>query len=257
MSDRNAVEVDVVDDGEDEHEEAPLVAPGAERLSATSSSSPHPHPECRICREGEELPDRPLLTPCDCTGSQAKVHADCLKRWMQARPGGEDDDEAFAEEDNAEDGAGGAPRGRRAAQASFAAPFGRCEVCLAPYRVVTEPHFRGDDPAYRYSRRAAGPVCQGVGLVFMAGCVVLGLYLALQNAERGEAGGEGTPADTTPPPPSAGSLGVLLVLAAATVACSMWALRAVRARWRLAVSEQVLRDVPVRRRAEGGREDSA
>lgn len=38
--------------------------------------------ECRVCRGGPET-DRPLFSPCLCSGSIAVVHQDCLEEWLQ------------------------------------------------------------------------------------------------------------------------------------------------------------------------------
>jgi E3 ubiquitin-protein ligase DOA10 len=37
--------------------------------------------ECRVCRVGGDL-ERPLFTPCKCTGSIGSVHQDCLEAWL-------------------------------------------------------------------------------------------------------------------------------------------------------------------------------
>lgn len=37
--------------------------------------------ECRVCRAGPE-DDRPLYTPCLCSGSIGLVHQDCLEAWL-------------------------------------------------------------------------------------------------------------------------------------------------------------------------------
>lgn len=37
--------------------------------------------ECRVCRGGPE-DDRPLYTPCLCSGSIGLVHQDCLEAWL-------------------------------------------------------------------------------------------------------------------------------------------------------------------------------
>ncbi len=39
--------------------------------------------ECRVCRSGQDLPNRPLYSPCLCTGSIGLVHQDCLENWLQ------------------------------------------------------------------------------------------------------------------------------------------------------------------------------
>jgi E3 ubiquitin-protein ligase MARCH6 len=38
--------------------------------------------ECRVCRMGAE-DDRPLYTPCQCSGSIGSVHQDCLEAWLK------------------------------------------------------------------------------------------------------------------------------------------------------------------------------
>lgn len=70
--------------------------------------------ECRIC--GDDASGRPLIAPCDCAGTSARVHADCLRRWIELRPRGEaargDDEGAL-----------------------------RCEVCRQPYRITWTHRF--------------------------------------------------------------------------------------------------------------------
>jgi E3 ubiquitin-protein ligase MARCH6 len=39
--------------------------------------------ECRVCRGGPDLPQRPLFSPCLCTGSIGLVHQDCLEQWLE------------------------------------------------------------------------------------------------------------------------------------------------------------------------------
>eukprot|EP00937_MAST-01D_sp_MAST-1D-sp2_P002332 g2332.t1 len=39
-------------------------------------------PECRVCR-GEETPDNPLFSPCNCNGSIKFVHQACLEQWLE------------------------------------------------------------------------------------------------------------------------------------------------------------------------------
>ena len=36
--------------------------------------------ECRVCRSSGD--DRPLYSPCKCSGSVGKVHQDCLEQWL-------------------------------------------------------------------------------------------------------------------------------------------------------------------------------
>ena len=38
--------------------------------------------ECRICHEETETDDNRLFRPCDCSGSLAFVHRQCLNRWI-------------------------------------------------------------------------------------------------------------------------------------------------------------------------------
>ena len=40
---------------------------------------------CRICSAQDE--DRTLIHPCDCSGSLAGIHAECLETWIETRPG--------------------------------------------------------------------------------------------------------------------------------------------------------------------------
>lgn len=39
--------------------------------------------QCRICFEPETNTCNPLVSPCDCSGSQAFVHLECLNKWIQ------------------------------------------------------------------------------------------------------------------------------------------------------------------------------
>ena len=45
-------------------------------------------PACRICMDGLDDSDLPLISPCLCRGSLRYVHAGCLNRWraVRARP---------------------------------------------------------------------------------------------------------------------------------------------------------------------------
>jgi len=42
--------------------------------------------ECRICREPGTGTNR-LWMPCDCQGTNAGVHLDCLEEWINTRTG--------------------------------------------------------------------------------------------------------------------------------------------------------------------------
>ena len=69
------------------------------RRGATATAEPEPrqeaqpHPEsedldehgefCRICLESEADGDVVLYRPCDCRGSMAWVHVECLSRWRR------------------------------------------------------------------------------------------------------------------------------------------------------------------------------
>jgi E3 ubiquitin-protein ligase DOA10 len=39
---------------------------------------------CRICRDDESTDA--LISPCDCSGSMAHVHFECLRNWVRRRP---------------------------------------------------------------------------------------------------------------------------------------------------------------------------
>lgn len=64
--------------------------------------------ECRICRESQSV-ERPLKSPCKCSGSVRFVHEDCLRVWLQTTG------------------------------------QSRCELCGTPYRF--QPIYRTDAPA--------------------------------------------------------------------------------------------------------------
>ena len=38
--------------------------------------------ECRICKETNDEPENPLISPCNCIGSVGKVHLNCVDRWV-------------------------------------------------------------------------------------------------------------------------------------------------------------------------------
>ena len=40
---------------------------------------------CRFCWEGEDETQIPLLRHCQCFGTNAYVHTDCLKEWIEVR----------------------------------------------------------------------------------------------------------------------------------------------------------------------------
>ena len=99
---------------------------------ASSDESDDSDPRCRICYEksGE------LLRPCACDGSMAFVHGSCLGKWLAAQ----------------------APHGVSR----------HCDVCRAPWRVVTEPTVgrflksllfggRGSDAIARLLRHVSEP----------------------------------------------------------------------------------------------------
>jgi hypothetical protein len=77
-------------------------------LSAAGPSSPF----CRICHEADSAASGRLLNPCLCRGTQSRVHAACIGRWVTLRS-----------------------RARDGALQST------CEVCRAPLSLAVEyPH---------------------------------------------------------------------------------------------------------------------
>ncbi len=62
------------------HTSAQLQA-GLAADGAASSTSPVTN-QCRFCY-GEE---KPLIQPCNCKGSMAFVHGNCLGKWLETRP---------------------------------------------------------------------------------------------------------------------------------------------------------------------------
>ena len=48
--------------------------------------SPNAAGECRICGETASSRSNPLISPCACRGTIAKVHVQCLQRWIESRP---------------------------------------------------------------------------------------------------------------------------------------------------------------------------
>lgn len=56
------------------------------RNKAAAAAVP-PTAYCRVCFEGAEPGASPLVSPCQCTGSQAVIHRSCLRRWQRAALG--------------------------------------------------------------------------------------------------------------------------------------------------------------------------
>lgn len=51
-------------------------------MSEEWSEEPQEEPlECRVCR-GDAEPDRPLVSPCLCSGSISYCHQSCLEEWL-------------------------------------------------------------------------------------------------------------------------------------------------------------------------------
>ncbi len=53
--------------------------------SSFSSSFSLGRPFCRICHEGGDGDNEPLISPCRCSGSVALVHRQCLERWLSSQ----------------------------------------------------------------------------------------------------------------------------------------------------------------------------
>lgn len=47
-----------------------------------------PESECRICLEGEDSVNNPLICPCQCNGNSKYVHQQCLDTWRFQHPEG-------------------------------------------------------------------------------------------------------------------------------------------------------------------------
>lgn len=39
---------------------------------------------CRICL-GEDEPENPIISPCNCTGSVKFIHLECIKEWLEGK----------------------------------------------------------------------------------------------------------------------------------------------------------------------------
>jgi len=59
-----------------QHAAAPEAAAGVEATDGPLCS-------CRVCHGPAELPDSPLITPCNCRGSIAHIHPACLAEWRR------------------------------------------------------------------------------------------------------------------------------------------------------------------------------
>ena len=111
-----------------------------EKLADTSITSVAS--ECRICKCGPE--EGRLVRACRCRGTSAFVHAACLQRWLQCRPGGAGGRQfSIAMSSNA--------AGREASEASNSQ--WQCEVCKAPYTVKIQ-HRSHFDPQRCCSARS-------------------------------------------------------------------------------------------------------
>jgi hypothetical protein len=68
--------------------QAPGARAGARRRRPPNVPPSHPPPQCRLCWDPESAPPGGLLlSPCRCKGTSAFIHANCLQRWLDMRPG--------------------------------------------------------------------------------------------------------------------------------------------------------------------------
>ena len=122
--------------------------------SAASSLSAPSTEECRICSEGDA--GGALISPCDCRGGSAKVHARCLQRWIAQRPT-EDDIEAL-----------------------------KCEVCRRDYRITVRERFQCDR-RFMCSGGSLRHAAEGGALLFLLGCTLLAFRLVSPGSHAGDA----------------------------------------------------------------------
>ena len=73
-----------IDTTKEENTAEEKLAAGAAQPSSSSLSEEEEEEEeiCRVCR-GPQEEDRPLYTPCLCSGSISHVHQDCLMTWLE------------------------------------------------------------------------------------------------------------------------------------------------------------------------------
>ena len=96
MSSNEDVPVDV-EDLEDASERSSQSEPGVNPEDAASDDAAHEYQQmdvgetsgateseryCRICFDHEDDEENPLISPCNCTGSQKYIHRKCLKTWQ-------------------------------------------------------------------------------------------------------------------------------------------------------------------------------
>ncbi len=62
--------------------DSPTVPLRAEELNEPAGNTADEEAECRVCRSGATV-EKPLYTPCLCSGSIGLVHQDCLESWLQ------------------------------------------------------------------------------------------------------------------------------------------------------------------------------
>ena len=63
------------------HMDAHVAPPPTEESGSTNNATDE-ELECRVCRSGATI-EKPLYTPCLCSGSIGLVHQDCLESWLQ------------------------------------------------------------------------------------------------------------------------------------------------------------------------------
>lgn len=167
--------------------------------------------ECRICRENGTT-ERPLISPCECTGSMKTVHGDCLQRWMHSRPRTVDEETGELIENITDNDI--------------------CEVCHTPYRYGVEYRYQGNNPSYYLSVPALGHTAQCGWLTLLALAVLYGLY-TVRSDDKNNAESS-TTSDYV----------VLGIFFLAAIIGTIYASKAIYLRWRRSVSAEILVDIP-------------
>lgn len=160
--------------------------------------------ECRICGDGAAA-GRPLIAPCDCAGTSERVHAECLRRWIELRPSAQ-----------------ATPRG------DDEGALYRCEVCQQPYRITWSHRFQLNRVC---TPRAARSAAEGVAIVTGLAAV---LWVSASTFGVGGSRAARSWADTT----------IVGLMVATTAFVSAQAARRVWGRWRVASSISDLSEAP-------------
>jgi hypothetical protein len=132
--------------------------PSSSAPASASASPPGDVVSCRICGSDED--GHLLISPCDCSGSLARVHTTCLQMWISTRP----QRSAMAAQAGQVNGPNAAAAAVRALGVAGPADDTKmiCEICHAEYRLNVWRRL----PALSLSARSLSHTCGPSTLTF-------------------------------------------------------------------------------------------